>query len=145
MKSRIKTITVSEFNGKKSYSALLENGIAGYYDIKQAGELKDGDDVDYTAEERTNKKGGKYNLLTLTKVVVPEVPVAPGAKIERPVIDKMVASKSLTELKFNARMECLKLAVSAYIAGKIDFEQVKEHFVQWTSMADASIDELKNA
>ena len=52
----LKKLTMSEFNGKKSYTATFEDGVKGYYDAKTIGELKQGDHVEYTAEEKTIRK-----------------------------------------------------------------------------------------
>src|SRR5512139_2934938 len=98
--SIVKEATMSEFNGKKSYTATFEDGVKGYYDAKTVGELKQGDHVLYTAEEKTNKKGGKYNLLTVTKTEAqPSAPVIPVAK--EPKAIPPLASPSVSKLKYD--------------------------------------------
>ena len=66
--SVIKDIKVSDFNGKKSYTAVLEDGTTGYFDPKKCGEHEKGEAVEYTVEPYTSKAGKKSNILTLTKV-----------------------------------------------------------------------------
>uniref|UniRef100_A0A6M3LRL1 Uncharacterized protein n=1 Tax=viral metagenome TaxID=1070528 RepID=A0A6M3LRL1_9ZZZZ len=149
-KSVVKEARVSEFNGKKSYSATMEDETSGYYDFKQCGELVKGELVGYTVEEKTNKKGGKYNLLTVTKlsgaVAQSEAVTTPANEPKlglAPSTMEWRSAKNIIDMKFEARLHLIELITRLLVAGKIEFTEVKTYYTEWVIMVDTAIDELK--
>uniref|UniRef100_A0A6M3JI39 Uncharacterized protein n=1 Tax=viral metagenome TaxID=1070528 RepID=A0A6M3JI39_9ZZZZ len=147
---KIKSIKVYDKvlkDGTKSAGVTFDDEVFGFYNFKGEIDIKEGEDVNYTYETRQKKdKSGDYKVLTITRPNTPDP--APQAtpepvKVVTPSTERLLNAKSFTEMKFESRMNVIKLAVSAYIAGKIDFDQVKEHFNTWVDMADSAIDELK--
>ena len=137
-------------DGTKSAGVTFEDEVFGFYNFKGEIDIKEGDDVVYSYEIKKKKDGsGEYKILTLSKPTpatsapTPQPIVGTPAKVVLPGTERFMESKSFTEMRFEARMNVLKLAVSVYLAGKIEFPQVKEHFIEWSQMADAAIDELK--
>jgi len=111
--------------GKKSYVVTFEDGVNGFYEIKECGELKQGDHVEYTVEEKTSKAGKKYNTITVTKTTGESKPTPP------PQPSKPQSSPAPIR--------------DAVIAGKIETSQ--DEFKSWynalTAQVDASIDEIR--
>jgi len=148
--SIVKEAKVSDYQGKKSYTATFEDGVTGYYDVKQCGELKQGDRVEYSTEEKTNKKGGKYNLLTVTKTTGESKP-APSNTTSVATLTKPQSNlpegkiSDWQALKYETRVPIAKLIMDAVIAGKIETSQ--DEFKSWynalTAQVDASIDEIR--
>lgn len=150
-KSVVKEARVSEFNGKKSYSATMEDDISGYYDVKQCGELVKGELVSYTVEVKTNKKGGNYNLLTVTKLTGTATTQSDASAITatepKPSLEPSTmewrGAKNIIDMKFEARLHLIELITRLLVAGKIEFTEVKAYYNEWLSMVDGAIDELK--
>ena len=130
--------------GKKSYVVTFEDGVNGFYEIKECGELKQGDHVDYTVEEKTSKAGKKYNTITVTKTTgesktPPPPPIGPQGNSTTGRVDEW------KQLKYETRVPIAKLIMDAVIAGKIETSQ--DEFKSWynalTAQVDASIDEIR--
>ena len=144
--TKIKTLTEKTYEGKVTgHSVVLEDGTTGYLNDKGSDTVIVGDEVACTLEVKKNKKGGDYNLLTLKKVAsgtaAPQQPKAPSTipPSQRPY-DKAV--KSITEMKFEARLDVIELIARLLIAGKIERAESKEYFVEWVGMVDSAIDEI---
>src|SRR5574343_1604151 len=68
MRTKVKSFETKEYNGKKSYTVTLENGVSGYLNAQGSDNIGEGNEVDYTLEVKKNKKGQDYNLLTVKLV-----------------------------------------------------------------------------
>jgi hypothetical protein len=45
-------------------------------------------------------------------------------------------------MRFEARMKCIDIAHNAYLAGKLNDAEAKEHCAGWVAISDALINEL---
>ena len=153
-KSVVKEARVSEFNGKKSYSATMEDDTSGYYDVKQCGELTKGELVSYTVEVKQNKKGGNYNLLTVTKLsgaaATQGVTTQSDGGITTTELKTDVEpstrpewhSKSFMEMKFELRRDVIETLGRCAAAGRIEPKEMVEYFNDFYPAVDLSIDVL---
>jgi len=147
IKTKIKVIEPKTYQGKVTGHLLtLDNGVVGYLNDKESDtDLKEGNDIEYTLEVKKNKKGGDYNLLTIKLVSQDATP--PGTEATEtlipPSFKKFNASKSITDMKYEGRVYCLKLAVRAFLAGKLERKEVGGTFIEWVGIMDTAIDEIK--
>lgn len=144
----IKTITKKTFNNKDSYTVELSDGRTGYLSEKDSDpNLQNGEAVEATLEVKKNKQGKDYNLFTLKRVqpssTAPSQEQAPAKELTLPNLTNFNKAKTVEDMKFEARKYVLKLVVSLVLAGKLELKDVKEYYTDWTSMSDASIDEIK--
>ncbi len=140
---------VEEFkkqNGKKSWKFTLDDGVVGYITNDKPWEYKAGEQVTYTVEDK-----GTYNLLPLTRVATALTTSPPASapppqqgKISPPDTSAIATTKSFSEMKFEGRLVCIKLAVECILQGKMERKEATEAFSEWVSVLDASIDELKS-
>ena len=121
----------------------------GQYDFKQCGELVKGELVGYTVEEKTNKKGGKYNLLTVTKlsgaVAQSEAVTTPATELKtdvEPSTRPEWHSKSFVEMKFELRRDVIETLGRCAAAGRIEPKEMVEYFNDFYPAVDLSIDVL---
>jgi hypothetical protein len=148
---------VEEFkkaNNKKSWKFTMDDGTQGYShpeNIERPWEYKEGEVVDVKVENK-----GTYNLLRFTRssgTVQSQSPQPPAPPQEQstdkqneillPRTRGISTAKSIGEMKFEARVYCLKLAVKCLLAKAIDYPQVKQYYTEWVELIDASIDEIK--
>lgn len=149
-KSVVKEAYVTDFQGKKSYSAKMEDDTFGYYDVKKCGELVKGELVNYTVEVKKNRKGDNYNLFTVTKLsgtdrpsdTVEVIDIEPKPALE-PSTMEWRSAKNIIDMKFETRLHLIELITRLLVAGKIEFTEVKTYYNEWLSMVDGAIDELK--
>ena len=148
-KSVVKAARVSEFNGKKSYSATMEDDTSGYYDVKQCGELAKGELVSYTVEVKQNKKGGNYNLLAVTKLSGAATQSDAGAITATEIKTDVEPStrpewhsKSFLEMKFELRRDVIETLGRCAAAGRIEPKEMVEYFNDFYPAVDLSIDVL---
>jgi hypothetical protein len=131
--------------GKKSYVVTFEDGVNGFYEIKECGELKQGDHVDYTVEEKTSKAGKKYNTITVTKTTGESKPTPPPQPSKPQSSPAPIRDDYWQKLKYETRVPIARLIMDAVIAGKIETSQ--DEFKSWynalTAQVDASIDEIR--
>lgn len=152
MKSRIKETKYPKSDAKgNSCLVVLEDKTDGFYNYKGDFPFAVGEEVEYTATrvEKKTKPGEFYNTLKLEKAFAPTggqtpvlQPTAP-TKVNVPPTSGIREAKSLAEMKFEARICNMKLAVSCLEAGKFERKDVLEAFAEWNSVFDAAIDELK--
>lgn len=133
-------VTTSTYQGKekKSYLFTLSDGVQGYPESK-GWDYKEGDAVTYTKESKKSSKGKEYNVLTLTKVNVPSSQPQPPAQATPPKVD---SNEEIRKMKFDSRMQLVKLAHDLLISGKFEADEAKTHFVAWVALSDGVIDEL---
>jgi len=131
-------------DGKSNgYKVTLSDGTFGYLVEKESDKgLVEGEEVTYTAETPAGKT---YKKLTVKKAFAPSGGVTPNAPapLKVPSTTPISASKSLSEMKFEGRVVCMKLAVECLIAGKLERTEVKEAFIEWVTVMDVSIDDIK--
>jgi len=148
MKSRIKETKYPKSDAKgNSCLVVLEDKTDGFYNYKGDFPFAVGEEVEYTATkvEKKSKPGEFYNTLKLEKAFTPtggQAPVPP-AKVNVPSTSGIREAKSLAEMKFEARICNMKLAVGCLEAGKFERKDVLEAFAEWNSVFDAAIDEIK--
>jgi hypothetical protein len=147
MKTTIKNIEEKTFGGKVTGHVItLENGVTGYLDDKNSSTVTIGDAVDYTLAVKKNKKGGDYNLLTLT--LVGALPPAPDEKVVDPnksagVQKALVlprAQVDIIKMKIDSRMLLCELTHKFILEGKLSDEQAQFHITTWVNLMDNLID-----
>ena len=126
-------------DGKPSgYKVNLSDGTFGYLVEKESDkDLKDGEVVTYTAETPAGKT---YKKLTV-KREGQSSSATPQQQSSQPAA-KMPSTFNVAQMRFDARMKCLELANNAFVAGKLDDAQAKEHAAAWIVMADSLINEI---
>jgi hypothetical protein len=133
--------------GKPSgYKVNLSDGTFGYLVEKESDKgLVEGDEVTYTAETPTGKTYKKLTVKKAGQVAQTQAPAqqSASAPLKVPSTAPVSATKSLSEMKFEGRVVCMKLGVECLIAGKLERHEVKEAFAEWVSVMDASIDDIK--
>ena len=140
MRTRVKTFETKDYNGKKSYTVTLENGVSGYLNAQGSDTIGEGNEVDYTLEVKKNKKGGEYNLLTVKLVsnnaqnsVQTETKVAP-AKVQG-------TATNLQALKAQSVVKAMEFMVSIFIADKITWDQIQPKFKELSGYLIDGIEE----
>lgn len=146
MSTKIKSVEEKvKDNGKKSYKFFLEDGTAGYITNDKPWTWKQGEEVTYTKEEKKTPNGS-YNSLTLTRVEHTNAPVAPQAPAPKatPLVENKPTKNvdAIISMKYEARLECIKLANNFFLEGKLTNEQAKDHCREWVVIADELIDDL---
>ena len=134
----IKTLVGSEWQGKMKYTVTLADGTAGYLQDKSDDGLKEGDAVTATIEEYTSKAGKKSNLITLIRRTQDVGKQQSSASIPSATL----TPTGMSGLKYDARLKCIQLAHDAFLAGKLDDAEAKNHCREWVVLADALIDDL---
>ena len=124
--TKIKTITKKDntFNGKTttSYTFLLDDGTTGYVDGKSATTFREGDDVQCAVEVKQNKKGGNYNLLTLT----PSQSQQP-ANLSKPSAPQGTPSSLKAQTRARVPFTAMEKVIDLVIASKVPWEKVGEY------------------
>jgi len=143
----VKTITKKTFNGKDSYTIELSDGKTGYLNEKgSSGGLKAGDPVEYTLEVKQNKQGKDYNLLSVNLAVgqsnapAPSPPQSP--KIGTSVLPGSIASGVIVEYKVQASLRAMEFVINAYIADKLQWDQIKPNHKELTGYLTDAVDEI---
>jgi len=134
----IKTLVGSEWQGKMKYTVTLADGTVGYLQDKSDDGLKEGDAVTATIEEYTSKAGKKSNLITLIRRTQDVGKQQSSASIPSATL----TPTGMSGLKYDARLKCIQLAHDAFLAGKLDDAEAKNHCREWVVLADALIDDL---
>lgn len=145
----IKAITPKTYQGKVTgYSVELSDGVIGYLDDKNSsGGLKVGDNVSYTLTVKKNKQGNDYNLLAINIATMGVQPPQPQAQPQQAFVSKPPSlispppTSSLTELKAQASLRAMEFVVNAYIADKIQWDQIKPNYVELRGYLWDGVDE----
>ena len=119
--------------GNYTIGVKFENGDFGYFSTKYDNNtaFKAGSEVDYLIEAKPKKTGdGTWYKITLPKKEFPQT--TRGAW----------QGRTPKDMKFEARLDVMELCARMYIAGKIEYEQIKGIFVELYGALDTSIDEL---
>jgi hypothetical protein len=128
MRTKVKTFETKEYNGKKSYTVTLENGVSGYLNAQGSDTIGEGNEVDYTLEVKKNKKGQDYNLLTVklasnnaqnsvrTETPPPPPPPPTNVKISP---DFILSQKTIIVC------EVIRCVFDAYMKDKLDNLEIK--------------------
>lgn len=129
---------------KTSYIATLEDGVNGYFNVKDPNEFKEGDDIEYTKEVKKSSSGKDYNLLTFKKVQpsaaqTTPTPAKEGMEKKSIVLDP----KDIFNAKVHAVLKALELANKDYQLDKIPFEKIAEHNQEYLAYLLGGIDECR--
>ena len=143
MRTRVKTFETKEYNGKKSYTVTLENGVCGYLNSQGSDNIGEGNEVDYTLEVKKNKKGGEYNLLTVKLVsetqqkplqtVTPLPPVSANAPQSNDAVRK---------IKSEAAIRMMERAMDLFVKENLDWDKMSERQEYVTRLVWGEIDEI---
>lgn len=144
------------YQGKpQGFKVTLDDGTSGNLQEKESDKgLREGDDVIVTLIPYTSKAGVTSNLIGLRLArpinsTAPPAPQSPQPQQQQskpftvPPTTGVRDAKSITEMRFEGRVVCLKLAVECVLQGKADFPDVKTYFNEWVAVMDTAIDELK--
>jgi hypothetical protein len=147
--TKITILKENTYEGKVSgHSITLADGTTGYLDDKGSTQgLRVNDDVEYTLVVKKNKKGGNYNLLTLT--LSSGQPIqnkpAPQSSPQQPSKTFPTPSNSSIEVqKSHAAVSAMEFIVNAVVEGKLDWPQLAEKQREATQILWNEIDEIYN-
>src|SRR5574343_137959 len=138
MRTKVKSFETKEYNGKKSYTVTLENGVSGYLNAQGSDTIGEGNEVDYTLEVKKNKKGGEYNLLTVKLV---SANVQNSVQTETKAMPPKVPSTSLLSLKAQCVIKAMEFSVNAFIGDKLTRDQIQPKFKELTGYLIDGIEE----
>lgn len=154
--AKITVLEAKTFQGKPSgFKVTLDNGQSGNLQEKESDKgLRVGDEVNVTLIPYTSKAGVTSNLLGLrlantagtTVAHAPSAPAPqsqPTASIKPPNTSGLREARSVVDMKFEARICNMKLAVECLQVGKFERKEVTEAFQEWNTVFDAAIDEIK--
>ena len=132
--SKITKLEIKE--GKNEAFIAFENKAWGIYEFTDTCDVKVGDDAEFEVEKKTFDSGKSMNFIRIKGVLATQ----PQQASNLPASTQ--AKGSLLMLKYDSRMECLRLAHSTYLAGKLDDAEARNHCREWVVLADALIDDL---
>jgi hypothetical protein len=155
--SKITALTPKTYQNKPSgFTVTFEDGRSGNMEEKQSDKgLRVGDEVVVTEIPYTSKAGKQSTLYgvrlnvrgtQLPQAAPPQTPATPAKDddtIFLPPLKGVVKAKTVTEMKYEGRIYCFKLAVKCFLGREIEFKNVREYFTEWVDMMDAAIDEIK--
>jgi len=121
---------------KTSLIVEFENGDWGYYKVlKGINPFLVGNEITYGVDA---PEGKKYKIITIPQAgAEPKTPTIPPDERE------WEASKTYTDMKFEARMHLVELASRLIVAGRIEPEELESYFTNWVEMMDGSIKKLR--
>lgn len=140
--TKVETKTFTKQDGKTnvSHTITLSDGITGYLDDKGSDkDLKSGEAITYTAQDKKNKNGGDYKLLTIHRVSGSSAPAsspAPTPGVHLP------ATTNIAQMKQQNRIEIMKVHFEGLFNGKIEESKMKESVAEWVSYMDGLTDEI---
>jgi len=139
MKTKVKSIETKEYNGKKSYTVTLENGVSGYLNSQGSDNIGEGNEVDYTLEVKKNKKGGEYNLLTI-KLVSGNV----QSSVQTEAKDKPMPQSNdmVKKIKAEASIRMMERAMDLFVKEDLDWDKMQERQEYVTRLVWGEIDEI---
>jgi hypothetical protein len=131
MKAKITKITIypdPNKDGSKTALLRLDDKNSGYYYFQGEITLKEGDEVEYTAKEKTKKDGtGKYNILTVT-LAAPSAPVAPVITPTTAPPLKPQAGPVTPDLVTKIASDSMGFIIDSYINNKFEWDSIPEKF-----------------
>lgn len=140
MRTKVKTFETKEYNGKKSYTVTLENGVSGYLNAQGSDIIGEGNEVDYTLEVKKNKKGGEYNLLTI-KLVSANAQNSVQTETKTTPTKVQVPTTALQTLKAQSVVKAMEFMINCFIADKITWDQIQPKFKELTGYLMDGIEE----
>ena len=140
MRTRVKTFETKEYNGKKSYTVTLENGVSGYLNAQGSDTIGEGNEVDYTLEVKKNKKGGEYNLLTI-KLVSEIQQNSVQTETKATPTKVQVPTTALQTLKAQSVVKSMEFMINCFIADKITWDQIQPKFKELSGYLIDGIEE----
>ena len=140
MRTRVKTFETKEYNGKKSYTVTLENGVSGYLNAQGSDTIGEGNEVDYTLEVKKNKKGQDYNLLTV-KLVSANAQNSVQTETKATPTKVQVPTTALQTLKAQSVVKAMEFMIGCFIADKITWDQIQPKFKELTGYLIDGIEE----
>ena len=150
MKSRIKEVKYPKSDAKgNSCLLVLEDKTEGWYNYKGDFIFTVGEEIEYSTTQKPKvSKPGEFNIIIspskLGQIPVTSAPAPqPQGAVKPPNTSAVSTAKSFTEMKFEGRIVCIKLAVECILQGKFEKADAMEAFAEWVTVLDASIDELK--
>jgi hypothetical protein len=129
-------------DGKASgFKVELSDGVQGYLTEKDSDKgLVVGDTVTYSV---FTPEGKSYKKITIKKAIAAEAtqasqPLNQTVSRQQP----QATTDPFIRMRFEARMKCIDIAHNAYLAGKLNDAEAKEHCAGWVAISDALINEL---
>jgi hypothetical protein len=149
------TITIlkeNTYDGKVTgHSVTLADGTTGYLDDKGSTPgLRANDSVNYTLAVKKNKKGGNYNLLTLTLASgtsQSSTPPPPSPQTSTPSLpsQQKLPTGTLNQSKATATIKAMEFMIDCFIADKVTWEQIQPKHKELTGYLNDAIDECGQA
>jgi len=146
MRTRVKSFETKDYNGKKSYTVILENGVSGYLNAQGSDTIGEGNEVDYTLEVKKNKKGQDYNLLTVKLVSeTQQKPVQTGTPPPPPPppTNAKMSPEFLLSQKTIIVCEVIRCVFDAYAKDKLNNLEIKGQINELVSEVFSTLDEFK--
>jgi len=146
MRTKVKSVETKEYNGKKSYTVTLENGVSGYLNAQGSDTIGEGNEVDYTLEVKKNKKGQDYNLLTVKLVSeTQQKPVQTGTPPPPPPppTNAKMSPEFLLSQKTIIVCEVIRCVFDAYAKDKLNNLEIKGQINELVSEVFSTLDEFK--
>jgi hypothetical protein len=146
MRTKVKSFETKEYNGKKSYTVTLENGVSGYLNAQGSDTIGEGNEVDYTLEVKKNKKGQDYNLLTVKLVSeTQQKPAQTGTNPPPPPppTNVKISPEFILSQKVIIICEVIRCVFGAFEKDKLDDIQVKAQINELTAEVFTTLDEFK--
>ena len=132
-------------DGKNEAFIAFEDKKWGIYKFEGACQYAVGDTVSYESTTETFPSGKKMDFFTIgAGATAPASTPPPPAQqpTSQPQPSATLTPTGLSSLKFEGRLRCIQLAHDAYLAGKLDAKEAKNHCREWVVLADALIDDL---
>jgi hypothetical protein len=144
--TKITILKENTYEGKVTgHSVTLADGTTGYLDDKgSTAGLRVNDDVEYTLAVKKNKKGGNYNLLTLTLSTGQGFKANPIPPQQTGKSTPAPTNSSIEVQKSHAAVSAMEFIVNAVVEGKLDWPQLAEKQREATQILWNEIDEIYN-
>ena len=139
MRTKVKSVETKEYNGKKSYTVTLENGVSGYLNAQGSDTIGEGNEVDYTLEVKKNKKGGEYNLLTVKLV---SASVQNPVQTETKTAPMPQSNDMVKKIKSEAAIRMMERAMDLFVKEDLDWDKMQERQEYVTRLVWGEIDEI---
>jgi len=139
MRTKVKSVETKEYNGKKSYTVTLENGVSGYLNAQGSDNIGEGNEVDYTLEVKKNKKGGEYNLLTVKLV---SNNVQNPVQTETKAAPMLQSNDMVKKIKAEAAIRMMESAMDLFVKENLDWDKMSERQEYVTRLVWGEIDEI---
>lgn len=140
MKTKVRSVEMKEYNGKKSYTVVLENGVSGYLNSQGSDNISEGNEVTYALEVKKNKKGQDYNLLTVK--LVSETTQKGNTTETKTEPSLSQYDLILKQTKCKAAIEMMQEAQLSFRAGKLDWDEIAVKQREVTKLLWSEFDEI---